>query len=281
VYHGAVSNRPRSKYVALTPEAHPLNRGLVFAGLGAHYGTARYHDSGRFRNHGTLTDMDPTDWLFDPELGRYVTNHGGYVNWASGIRPSVGEGDFSVSLYFAYNGTSSATRALIDKGYTGAVDGVWAAGISNHMVVFQTRPIGGVQVEHLLATSQGDMTVVNAPWRHLDLVRIGNTGEIHVYINGRSEGTMAGQTGDLSTARSTRLGDHRTWFSWRGKLGEFCQWDRAISPAEISLLADRSDPMYSGWLIDPTRTVVGFSGVAAASRIPVFMNHYRSLRTCA
>jgi len=55
--------------------ASPLATGLVFAGLGA-FGSQKptmYHDSTHYRNHGTLTNMNPaTDWLWSPELGRWA-----------------------------------------------------------------------------------------------------------------------------------------------------------------------------------------------------------------
>jgi hypothetical protein len=57
---------------------HYLHKGLVFAGLGAHAGSTRYHDSSAYGNTGTLTNMNPaTDWKSDRSLSRQILNFGG------------------------------------------------------------------------------------------------------------------------------------------------------------------------------------------------------------
>lgn len=197
--------------------------------------------SGR-HNHGTLTNMDPaTDWVMT-ENGWALDTNGGYINFLPGQYKPVGDGDFSFSGYFAFNAASSTWRYLINQGETTDTAGVWGLAIHNNSVRFFSWPSGGSAEGTWTNVNQSDMTVANAPWRHIAITRHASDGSVDIYINGVLENTAAGQTGDLAAAASTKamafgrkVGVNDT--NWLGKLTNFATWDRVLTPSEILTLS--------------------------------------------
>ena len=79
-------------------------------------------------------------------------------------------------------------------------------------------------------------------------------GVLSLYINGVKQtqtdislGTVVGAA-SKSVYRNTR--SVNTSFQFKGLTADFCIHNRALSPAEIALLADRTDPMLGGLIVE-------------------------------
>ena len=205
-----------------------LSWGLKLGLLGMGAGTLTAFDSSLCRNHGTLTNMDPaTDWVFDPALRRWVWDFDGgnqYIPIVNSI-PNFA-GDLSISYWFMKRGTGwvGAFSPAVD-GATGPIPSYfwWYAGPGQEKLFWTTSYTG---------------------WHHVCFVRTGDSGT--VYRDGVPIGSQTIGTNDLSGSWEIGRGD--CFYYWNGLLGDALLHSRALLPAEIARLADRSDPTYGGWI---------------------------------
>lgn len=150
----------------------------------------------------------------------------------------VGDKDFTFSGWFAYSSATNADRWLIESGRTDGFAGGWKLGINNEFVQWKDWPVGGSASAVIsLSTSQGDMTIANAPWRHIVVTRSVNNGVVTVYINGKREGTLSGQAGDIGATKATHqmqfggaIGDI---YFFNGFIDNYKMYNRQLKFSEI------------------------------------------------
>jgi len=229
----------------------PLFRGLVFAGLGGlgFEFTDRFPDASDFGNHGTLTDMDPpSDWVWSPELGRWVIDYDGsgdYIKVPAAIT-MIGATQITRASWVRYE--STITRAI--GGHWGGSNDLrsWAWLASRHVdydITYYAGTSGGYPYGRTNANA-----ITKDVWHHVAVVFDGaganNESRLKIYVDGVSlpltfSGTIPNsvETADelpLIGRQSDNLSR-----DWLGKLGDFLCANRAFSPAEISALADPSN----------------------------------------
>lgn len=224
---------------------HPLAQGLVFAGLGAHAGSTRYHDSSVYRNHGTL------DTLVALNTHSGIGRNSFYRSSADspyqhGILPvssllQFGTDDFTLSMW-GYG---------IRGGTAGALCGAGDGGTAEWMLYFTSDTT--LRMYGYGSAIQSDLTWTLNAWNHVVVRRSGTI--LQLYKNGAfaSEDTTANS--NLSTTKAIRIGgaDGGTtrWFS--GSLADFMVHRRALTLPEIQILADPSNVMLSGLIQPPKR----------------------------
>lgn len=211
----------------------PLAEGLVFAGLGGHgcIGSMVYPDSSLYGNHGKLTNMDAaTDWVWVPELGRWGNDFDGANDRISVPSPPISNGHFSLAAFaFVTNLTRDGTIWGHRYGSTGTSLLIWfdyATTNTFRMLIDGDRP------------QTGDNYGVNGQqWNHVVGVYDGTR---KLYVNGTmgdsDTGTVAFDAGTGWT-----IGSEGTDRYFTGMLVDTCIWSRALTPSEISALADPSN----------------------------------------
>jgi hypothetical protein len=246
-----------------------LAQGLVFAGFGRHTKTNRYHDSSVYGNHGTLTNMDPaTDWVWSDELGRLVLDFDGISDFvkipafSAIVGPAItwsvwcklgGENDVDIimesSTYYNYyigtfmcSAASSEIRCYlrVPEGYNGGTIVRPSTGAWFHLSVVQDTSL----VKEKEVTPRINGTLVTFTQTHND--EGANFVSYDIYLGSREGSSLF-----------TKM-----------QQADLCIHNRPLSPAEIAILANRSDPMLSGLILPPKRRLWGVSlgGVTPAYR---------------
>lgn len=215
---------------------HPLAQGLVFAGLGAHAGSTRYHDSSVYGNTGTLTNMDPaTDWVWDSTLNRIVTDYAAGSSQYMASAPNYNRVTWSCSGW--WNGTAS--NAAVTLGGSTAIP---------DFGFFPSR-FGSVQI-YVADIYLGTSLASPSGWNHFCYVRQSNTAGT-LYIN--NVAYTANPTTSAAHGTALYLAYSPIFGYWSGKLSDVCVWERTISISEIQQLADPSNVMLSGLIQNPQR----------------------------
>ena len=208
-----------------------LAQGSVFAGLGRHTGSTYFHDSSLYKNHGTLTNMDPaTDWVWVPKLGRWAVYLRGSPRYI-GISPIVLSGSKTVSWWISY-------EAL---GYVLGGAGVHQYPYMNDNTLYVRDDVIAESAAH-----GGTASV----WIHYAIS--GNEATVRYYRNGVQ---IATDIPDPSPTVS-RIATNEAGASYlRGHLADLMVYKRVLSSAEIAHLADPSNVMLSGLILPPRRRV--------------------------
>jgi len=213
----------------------PLYQGLVFAGLGPHPGGYDFHDCSPYRNHGRLTNMDPpTDWIWVLELGR----------WALDFDAT----NDVVNLPAVFS-TLDASNAWTISAW------IKSAGYVQYGGLVQAYATGLVQTKSTkwgVLRARGDVSVTKCSsslvttnvWTHVVGGAFGADGGVgedansFLYINGVAE---SGWQGDPGYAPRNTLG--AGYATCNAALSDVLIHNRALFPAEISALADRSNAL--------------------------------------
>lgn len=219
-------------------ESHHLANGLVFAGLGAHAGSTRYHDSSAYGNTGTLVGLDSTDQYFDNTLGRNVIN-------------LDGEG-LTDCLYIPRALLPSAAITLT----------AWKYSNANANVFFGRSPdiralVSGGSL-YFKCDSLSDTTVLtggtvsSAAWNHVAYVYDGTTQA--AYLGGVLVASRA-NSGTLTALNEfLNIGSSQGYvYGTGGIYADPLIYNRALALPEIQKLADPSNVMLSGLINLPRR----------------------------
>ena len=258
----------------LTPNPyHPLRKGLVFLGGTRWPGSRRYDDASGHGNHGTLTNMaipaaeDGTSgWGWSSELGRAYTAHDGIND--NIVIPVGGSGNAlpcTMAGWFNASSSGDYRPILVCRNY--GLQGLATSGAAGGPLTFYWDAD-----EYSLSTG---LTFSTKAWHFgAAVVRV---GFVEVYLN---------NTVYTNTDPNTDRPINGTWNSgvdsvsgrqWAGFLSDRFIWkNRALSPSEISALADPSNVMLSGLLLPPRRVL--FSSAAAP---PATNRRRRFLISCA
>lgn len=239
---------------------HHLASGLVFAGLGGGASTLKYVDSSLWGTHGTLTNMTPaTDWVWDGTLNRFALDFDGSndsVNMGTGgIYPST----MSFAAWIWSSSTSSTYRCIAGR-YTGTTaTSVWRLELDNP----NTKMLFSVIIGDSAKTADV-VGIATDTWFHFCGVHDGSV--VTTYVNGIEQGSANAASGAIDTDPCAFVLGARSTGStnWKGKLSDPLLYSRALSPAEISMLADPSNVMLSGLILPPRRRLWAVSGGAPA-----------------
>jgi hypothetical protein len=173
MYYGKPSQRPQ--FFRLNANS-PLARGLVFAGLGQHPGTAYYQDESPYKRHGIRSGPTTTEWEFDNFLQRrsltFGTTSATDVVTISNLL-SLAEGDLvSFSTWIYSLGRGGAYQNVI----------VCGDGTKQLFQVYLTATNGYVSFFSSTVSSVGSRAFSLNAWHHLFLL-IGSSAGI-VAIDG-------------------------------------------------------------------------------------------------
>lgn len=223
-------------------QQHPLAQGLVFAGLGAHAGSTRYHDSSAYWNTGALTNMDPaTDWVWDSTLNRFVTDYDGNNDFVVTDRPSVPAGDFSIGAWALSNGLGAARDVMSQ----------WASGQTGRLTLAQTAVnYVGVYITGSQVAITSAAVIAAATWTHVAVIRTGSS--VQIYINAVANG-VAGTSSTSIYQTNVRLGTYSSGEYWLGRIGDPFIYNWAVPTTYLQQLADPSNVMLSGLINYPRR----------------------------
>jgi len=229
--------RERPEEFRINYEA-PLAEGLVFAGLGGHgcVGSMVYPDSSLYANHGTLTNMDAaTDWVWSPELGRWVLDFDGSNDYVvlPGSLGIIGAGDHTVMALF--NLRSGKDKDIIDN-CNGTRGSVLLQVDRDLKLKAHALLSGGV-------VATGTTTVSYNKWYH-GCQRLQGTRLLAILdgvVDAVREGYGAGSGAALAHswmigARYKPVGQF-----WNGQIGDVIAWTHALPLQHIAALADPSN----------------------------------------
>lgn len=215
--------------------SHPLAHGLVFADVG---GLPAHEDRSLVRANALGTP----ELIYSHDIGRRVFSGFSstqYVSLPQNI-VSLPLGDFTASILFKATSAKSANCVMA----WGGTDDILIYGPeSSPTVRVFWRDIGG-NLGTTTIPSLGD-------WCHVCLVSRGDADH-RVYINGvdaLSSTASKASVGPFTTARVGQWADSVTQF-FNGYIADPIFHNRALSPAEIALLADRTDPMLGGLIVE-------------------------------
>lgn len=228
--------RERPENFEIDPR-HPLADGLVFAGLGRHTGSVLYHDSSLFGNAGTLTNMDPpTDWVFDPTMGRWGLDFLAASSQTVQAGFTVGAVPLTISGW-CYLPTTSGTHYIASCCTSAVANNSFALFVINGTLYARSRTTTGVSG-----------TVAGVPantWFHACGLFVSAT-ERYAVLNGVSGAAQTTSSTPTSIDRTIigNSGGAGTSF-YDGQLADILIHSRALSLPEIQALADPSSVMLS------------------------------------
>lgn len=249
-----MTDRPR--IFTLDPHHH-LAQGLVFAGLGAHAGSDKFVDSSLYAHDGTLNNMEPSDW--GNRIGRPSLTFGGtdeYVSSSNLARTMelATQATFAAWMY-RHSDNQILTAGFLDSGGSNKRAGILHYS-DRHVYFIVDTGTGSSSTPYLeYAGITG--------WFHFALVFNGGlTGwdRVSAFVDGEEQSLTTGgsqpgaaleDAADLGTGISGRYGT--TYASSNSAVQDLCMWTRALTPSEISQLADSSNVMLSGLIQPPTR----------------------------
>lgn len=256
--------------------SHPLAQGLVFAGM------CGEHDSTLYRNDiaaegGPAFRYDPTIgrcvWDFDGTDDRLVIPSAPHLQFGAG-----GAYPFTVCAW-VYMRSSKAFR--IFSKFDGAAENYeWSLHTINTSTLhFRCY----TDVDNYIGRSTGTVLSLVGSWAHIvGLYRGGlSISNIEIYINGiRSDNinsSSSGYTGIGSTDQPLYIGYRDATVSWsNGLQADTLAFNRALSPAEIALLADRTDPMLGGLIVEE-RPVLWFPLSTGGTPYAIYQDMYAAI----
>jgi len=226
---------------------HPLSNGLVFAGLGRNPGSLRFLDSSLKGNHGTLTNMDPaTDWVWSPELNRYVLDFDGSNDVVST--------PLTVQLYSS--GTISWWQYSRRQRTDATSDSSWGqnTGANPYFDAQRYAPdrkwyVGSYNsAEYRVVVATSDTNWPYLMWRAYAFTWTPTYSTF--FCDGVQIGQNSGTTTIGTPGGTIQIGKQGAGVgAWlNGAIADFTLWDRTLSQSEIQLLASR-DPFYNGWIV--------------------------------
>lgn len=213
----------------------PLAKGLVFAGLGGHgcVGSMVYPDSSLYGNHGRLVNMDPTtDWVWSPELGRWGLD---YVGTTAASQYT------SIPMTGTHSALTIAAIANI-RAVTGTYDGIVLSRVGSvtGLNVLSASAIG-YHWNSQYYNFSGPAPVIGGYALYAVSVApdkaslyVNNTSAINVASHGPTSPALFRIADDANNE-----GTEGRYLN--GTVYDVMVWSRALSPSEISALAELSN----------------------------------------
>lgn len=204
------------------------------------YGGLVLRDQTRFKNHGTLTNMDvSSDWIMSRIRGRSgrVLDFDGIDDRVSATVPTVGVTSLSISAWVFFGsipGAGSAAEIFGKWGNNAAFDStdafVLSVGNSQGLRFFIGGPNAGV--------TTGSAAVTTNVWYHVAAVWSQNIGRIFVDGVQQASGTITSSTMNSAATIETRIGRSTSATSidvaLTGRVADVGLWlNRGLAVAEI------------------------------------------------
>ena len=250
--------KERPEHFVLTPDqTHPYRDGLRFAGLGGGYcaKSMKFHDSSLYGNHGTLVGYTgagntPAD-QWSRALGRNVLGFDGNGDRVS--RPIIRiSGEVTRAGWVKRNtGFPFLNDVNAATWNNGAMFGVETTG----QLMFWT-PASGWRY--------GNAVMNSVSLHHIAVVLTMSGGTF--YVNGRFDSSWVASGGIVSATVEGYIGKGFDSTTYIGTASDPCEWSRALSPSEITALADPSNVMLSGLILPVWRRVYGAAVAPSGNR---------------
>jgi hypothetical protein len=246
MFYRKYKNRP--EFFEICEGPHWAKRGLVFAGLGRVHGSTHYRDSSGRGNHGTLVNCEPSDWLFDPTLGRWCIDYDGSEEYSS-IPAGLlsGRTTFTISMWVYQYSTGGSTY------------GAWySSNTAYNAGVFLGRS-DTARIQYWIATDyrlSGNSELLVNQWSHIALTY--KSGAFNrLYRNGSLlvDGEVITQTVPSHTESQLSSCATSSLYTKCKQSDVLIYPDRALSPSEIQQLADPSNVCLSGLIVPPRRVL--------------------------
>jgi hypothetical protein len=263
---------------------HPLEEGCVFRGHGWMAGSATYHDgcgqAGRVKNNGTLTGFTGAGNTPADRWGRENVRATLGFNSTSNHVTAGNRADFTFG-----NGTTDSpftvgarifrtadTSAICSKYYGGGVYKYeWRVIVASNALTFNGYDFSAAAYR---GRSSSSIAASKGKWQTIICRYVGGTSAAawEIWADGLkidnadfASGAYVAMEPTISpfTIGVEQQGVVPIYAS--GQIADLTIWRNAISTGEMETYFS-PDPMYGGWLYDPARTVVGFSGLAAFNR---------------
>ena len=207
------------------------------------YGGLTLRDQTRFKNNGTLTNMDAsTDWIMSRVKGRSgrVLDFDGANDRVSMSVSTVDVRSLSISawvLFTAIPGSSSVAEIIGKWGNNAAFDSTDAFVLSLGNLQGLRFFIGGPNA----GVTTGSAAVATNVWYHLAAVWSQNTGRIFVDGVQQASGAIASSTMNAAAATEVRLGRSSSAaaidVALSGRIAESALWlNRGLTLGEIQEL---------------------------------------------
>ena len=182
-----------------------------------------------------------------------TTGSGGLFGEAADFERDTGvDGAFIVSnsndVDFANEDISISLWAQFEDGNSGNWQALLAKGEGDNYRISTNRRNPGNDQASTAIGGAGDLNSGfniqdNANWNHI-VVTAPNGGNVNIYVNGALQNTSAGTSTianvDTSTPDALWIGNNGgatdTNRMWDGLIDDVAQWDRALTPEEISLI---------------------------------------------
>lgn len=239
----------RTWWPRLNPYAQ-LAKGLVFAGLGGGASTLQYADASGYGRNGTLTNMDGSNWSFDPTIGRWCVSCNGSDEYVLGRDvPSLLGVDYTVAVWCKLNTTQANYAAIWSKG----------DGTASDLALQRYSNTTTIRLYH--GSSFADITgawstIATGTWVPVILTYRIASNVLTLWVSSASSSTTISADQGNTAGRTWKLGADRTPSVYTN--GSFADWliaTRAWSEAECLAYSDLSNTMLSGLILPPRRMV--------------------------
>lgn len=225
--------------------SHTLANGLVFAGLGAHAGSTRYHDSSAYGNTGTLTNMEPaTDWVWDRTLNRMVIDCDGTNDYVETSHIAGTVSNVTVCAWVYFNRDTNLETII----------GARSGGINLRLRGDLAGDPLQMSFNGVSDASSDSNPVSVGKWTHIAAKNDGV--KTYFMINGMAFSNL-NQSAFTATTYKTFVGSlndsgSRT-ASLSGRISDPLIFARFVSDPEIMMISDPSNVMLSGLILPPRR----------------------------
>jgi hypothetical protein len=253
---------------------HPLAQGLVFAGLGAHAGSTRYHDSSVFGNTGTLNGVDPTaDYSFSSYLSRNCINLDGSDSSIDGVTAKIKTAVdvISCACWAKADSVASSEGLIFERSGGGVAQNEFGLMLSSAagspLTAYWYNAFGttyNVATGLTLGLGEWNLCAMTMSATALIVYRIGQTGS--------ASHTFTGTGPAARVIDNARLGYDQLNAARRfdGMMADPMIWTRTLSSTEIQILADPSNVMLSGLIQPPKRKYFAISRVPQITLLRYF-----------
>jgi hypothetical protein len=193
--------------------------------------------------------MDPpSDWVWSSELGRWAQEFtSGTDQYIGG--PCITSGFTAITIAAWFQTSTSQAAYLIDLPYASATTG-------QYILITDTELRCGVRTNLAVAAINKTTTPHNGGWH--SAIGIWKPSVVSVILDGGVP-TETGAAGaslivgldTLSIGQFNGAGYDTGRYT--GLLSDPMVWNRVLTPSEIAILANRSDPMLGGLILPPRR----------------------------
>jgi len=254
---------------------HPLAVGLQALYIAELPGTTHFHDSSLYHNHGTLTNFawpnTATSGWVDTTIGRkglVCDGSDDYVATPDAINTVLSIAPFSMGCWF---NTSSLATPYIILG----VKNAW-----NCRCLWITSTIIAALDE------MTDYPVINNAWSAVTGIWYHLLWTCPTFTSGINTLWINGSINKVGAAYTFRAGPQTTWSIggkdqvFLGRITDPVIYNRILSPAEINILANPSDPMLGGLLLPLWPRVFAAAVAGGGITVPVLRHHYEQQGVC-